>query len=89
MNIEDYEPIESVRYAGKTIGYVHFSEINRMYPGAGRFDFPGIVKALSETGYEGYLAAECLPLPTPDQAAELGLAYMRQCVLLTETDCCA
>ena len=84
MNIEDYNPVESIHYAGKTIGYVHFCEINRMYPGAGCFDFPGIMRGLSEIGYDGYISLECLPLPSPDEAATLGLSYLKE--LFTNID---
>ena len=78
MNIEDYDPIESTRYAGATTGYVHFCEINRMYPGAGRFDFAGVLKALGEAGYDGYISLECIPKPDPDTAATLGLEYTKK-----------
>ena len=78
MNIEDYLPNESIRYAGKTIGYVHFCEINRMYPGIGNFDFPGALRALYDVGYEGYISLECIPKPNPDTAATLGLAYIKK-----------
>jgi len=78
MNIEDYDPIESIKYAEGIMGYVHFCEINRMYPGAGRFDFRGVLKALYEIGFDGYISFECIPKPDPDTAATLGLAYTKK-----------
>jgi sugar phosphate isomerase/epimerase len=77
MNIEDYDPVGSILRAGRNIGYVHFSEINRMYPGAGRMDFPAFMGALKKIGYNGYITVECLPLPNPLTAARRSLDYLK------------
>lgn len=40
-----------------------------MYPGAGSFAFEPFVRKIREIGYDGVLSVECLPLPTPEEAA--------------------
>jgi D-psicose/D-tagatose/L-ribulose 3-epimerase len=78
MNIEDYDPIDGLKYCGKYIGYVHVAEINRMYPGAGRLDFKTYLATLSQIGYEGYVALECIPKPTAFAAAKKGIDYLKE-----------
>ncbi|MFP3091016.1 sugar phosphate isomerase/epimerase [Treponema sp. TIM-1] len=77
MNIQDYDPIASIHYAGKTINYVHFAEINRMYPGAGRMDFPVIMNALKDVSYQGYISIECIPVPDAYTAAKRSIDYLK------------
>jgi protein FrlC len=43
---------------GKNLRHIHLSEFGRLPPGAGRGDFGGLVSALREIGYEGYLTME-------------------------------
>ena len=78
MNIEDYDPIDGLRYCGDYIGYVHVAEINRMYPGAGRLDFKAYLTALSQIGYDGYIALECIPKPNAYTAAKKGIDYLKE-----------
>jgi sugar phosphate isomerase/epimerase len=77
MNIQDYDPIASIHYAGQTIKYVHFAEINRMYPGAGRMDFPAIMNALQDVGYQGYISMECIPIPDAYTASKKSIDYLK------------
>jgi sugar phosphate isomerase/epimerase len=77
MNIQDYDPVESIHYAGQTVNYVHFAEINRMYPGAGRMDFPAIMNALKDVGYRGYISMECIPVPDAYTASKRSIDYLK------------
>ena len=77
MNIEDYDPIEGLQYSKHHIGYVHVAEINRMYPGAGKFDFKSFLDVLSQIGYNGYVALECIPKPDAYTAAQKGIDYLK------------
>jgi fructoselysine 3-epimerase len=65
---------------GSDLEYVHISDNDRLVPGQGRGDFPGLLAALSDIGYSGYLSME-LGFTSrgaqPDQVARDSLAYMR------------
>ncbi|MBQ4062065.1 MAG: sugar phosphate isomerase/epimerase [Christensenellaceae bacterium] len=78
MAIEEYNMLDAVRYAGDRIGYVHFTENNRMYPGAGSVDFWSIMQQLKEIDYKGYIALEIAPLPDEDTCAIKGLEYLKK-----------
>ncbi|MFN8590634.1 MAG: sugar phosphate isomerase/epimerase family protein [Thermomicrobiales bacterium] len=43
---------------GDLLGYVHLSDVDRLAPGQGRGDFVGLIDALKETGYDGWLSME-------------------------------
>ena len=77
MNIEDPDLPAAVRASRPVLGYVHFSDSNRRFPGGGNIDFKPIVQALDEIGYTGVIASECLPWPDAEQCARLGLDYMK------------
>jgi protein FrlC len=51
-------PTDYVYRMGKNLRHIHLSELGRGAPGTGPGDFVGIVLALREIGYEGYLALE-------------------------------
>ena len=69
MNIEESDMMASIEACSPEIRYVHFSDSNRWYPGAGHTDMAGILRKLQECGYQGVLSAEILPKPTKEAAA--------------------
>lgn len=78
VNIEEAswtEPFRRLMAAGR-LWHVHLGDNNRLSPGQGLIDFPAIVAALRQAGYNGYLSAELLARPDPDTAARQTLAYM-------------
>ena len=80
LNIEECswtEPYRQVMAAGKLF-YAHLGDNNRLPPGQGLIDFPRILRALRDGGYDGWLSAELLPLPDPDTAARLTAEAMRK-----------
>jgi sugar phosphate isomerase/epimerase len=82
MNIEESSLTDcfcQVMAAGR-LWHVHLGDSNRLPPGQGHLDFPGIVDALRKVDYRGYLSAELLALPGPDAAAAATIAYMRKLV---------
>ena len=77
MNIEEADMAKSIRSCGDKLGYIHFADSNRLYPGAGHIDFAPVMKALAETAYAGSLSVECIPLPDSRTAALMGIKAMR------------
>lgn len=78
MAIEEKNLAESIRYCrGKPLGYVHYSDNNRRYPGGGTLDFRELTRVLLDIGYDGYITVECLPDPDPVESARRGLLYMK------------
>jgi sugar phosphate isomerase/epimerase len=77
MNIEEPSIEESIRNCGDRIFHFHVADSNRWYPGAGHLNFPSILAALGETGYQGFISGEFLPLPDARTAAQKGIAFLR------------
>ncbi len=69
VNIEERHPATALRWVGKDLGHVHISENDRGVPGTGHNDWAGILKALREIGYDGWLTIESFAQPEPDLAA--------------------
>lgn len=78
MNIEEASISDSIRSAGPSIGHVHFADSNRRPIGGGHTAMEGIVAALHDIGYTGYVSAEAFPWPDPDAAAEQTINAYRQ-----------
>jgi D-psicose/D-tagatose/L-ribulose 3-epimerase len=57
-NIEEKDVAGAVRAAGPLLRHVHASENDRGLLGTGHVDFAGVVGALREIGYEGFLTIE-------------------------------
>jgi D-psicose/D-tagatose/L-ribulose 3-epimerase len=92
-NIEEKDIVASCVALGPLLRHVHASENDRGIPGTGHLDFPGLIRALSDTEYEGYLIIEGLgrlapgtnspifqwrrPSETGDQIAFEGARYLR------------
>jgi len=77
MNIEETNLPGAIRAAGSAIGHVHFADSNRLAVGCGHTDAAAAVAALREIGYQGYLSAEILPKPDPEDAARLTMDAYR------------
>ena len=78
MAIEERNMGESIRYCrDKPLGYVHYSDNNRYYPGGGALDFGEITRELVKIGYDGYITVECLPHPSQEECAQKAISYMK------------
>jgi sugar phosphate isomerase/epimerase len=77
MHIEDREAAGIIARYKDVLGYVHFSDSNRGYPGAGSIDFKAYYHALLDSDYRGYITAECQPYPDSEACAERALRYMK------------
>ncbi|RDC65223.1 sugar phosphate isomerase/epimerase family protein [Adhaeribacter pallidiroseus] len=70
MNIEESSLTESIRQNESSIGHIHFADSNRRPVGLGHTAVAEIAKTLQEINYNGYVSAEALPWPNPDEAAQ-------------------
>jgi len=78
MNIEEANIADALRNAGVQLGHLHFADSNRRAMGFGHTNMASVVQALRETGYNGYVSAEVLPLPDSDAAAKQTIASFRK-----------
>jgi sugar phosphate isomerase/epimerase len=92
MNIEERSLPEAIRDTGALINHVHLSDSNRAAPGLGHVDYAGVLRALLDVDYPGYLAFELdpraalrsgvVPAERRDDAAgylmEQGIRHVRQ-----------
>jgi hypothetical protein len=58
MNIEEKNQAAAIRKAGKLLGHFHACGSDRGTPGGDHIDWPNIVKALKEIGYQGDVVVE-------------------------------
>jgi D-psicose/D-tagatose/L-ribulose 3-epimerase len=58
INIEESDIFESIRDCGPRLVDFHAADNNRMPAGMGTYDWPALVAALKEAGYDGALTAE-------------------------------
>jgi len=81
MALEEKNLKESILYCrNKPLGYVHYSDNNRLYPGGGAIDFRPLTHALMDIEYAGYITIECLPYPNPEESARRGISYLKSVV---------
>jgi sugar phosphate isomerase/epimerase len=77
MNIEEVEMAASLKAEGSFLGHVHLADTNRQAPGHGHLDVAGVLAALAEIDYQGYISFEVLPLPDAGTAIRDGIAAVR------------
>jgi D-psicose/D-tagatose/L-ribulose 3-epimerase len=68
-NIEERHPAEALRRVAGDLGHVHISENDRGIPGTGHNDWRGVLEALKEMNYQGWLTIESFAQPEPELAA--------------------
>ena len=73
-NKEDF--CADIRTYGDLLGQVDISNPDRMVPDGKQFDFPALISALKEVGFDGYLLSEFRAAP-PENAAKVGLEYIK------------
>jgi sugar phosphate isomerase/epimerase len=78
MNIEEPNLADALCAGGALIGHVHLADSNRRPAGCGHTDLAAVANALRQIRYTGYVSAECLPWPGPDEAARLTIEAYRK-----------
>ena len=77
MNIEEPNIVESLERAGNLLFHVHYADSNRYAVGMGHLDFAEITNTLNGIGYDGYLSAEIIPVPSSLEAARCWMQSIR------------
>jgi sugar phosphate isomerase/epimerase len=77
MNIEEKRFKEAIEGAKDLIWYVQLADSNRWPPSCGHIDFTEIITTLKKIGYKGWLAIECLPKPSPKEAARIAMKFLK------------
>jgi D-psicose/D-tagatose/L-ribulose 3-epimerase len=83
INIEEADPLQAIRNAGRHLVDFHIADNNRRPPGEGNWDWAALIGTLKEVGYTGALTSEfVLPVDnTPygerftEEAADAGAAH--------------
>jgi protein FrlC len=71
---------DHVRILGKDLAHIHLADTNRGAPGDGKVDWLGVLQAVKDIGFAGYLTMETgfhARAVEPDAYARRGLAYMK------------
>jgi fructoselysine 3-epimerase len=74
-------PADYVRAMREDLVHVHVSDSYRVIPGEGRVDWIGLMRALNECGYSGYLTMEIgldSQAADPDQIARTALRFLKR-----------
>jgi sugar phosphate isomerase/epimerase len=78
------DPATAVRRLAKHLRHVHLEDIaatrvhHHLVPGEGAIDFPPILQALREIGYQGWVTIELYPyIDNPDRAAQTAFERIR------------
>jgi protein FrlC len=76
-------PTDYVYRMGSDLRYVHISDVDRLPPGQGRGDFVGLIQALKDISYDGFLSMEIgfnYRNAQPDKFAREAYEYMKPLV---------
>jgi sugar phosphate isomerase/epimerase len=78
MNIHDVDMCAVLEEYSDLLGYIHFSDSNRLSPGSGHIDFPAIVRTLEKVGYGRWAGIEVLTRPDSVEAARRSIEYLKK-----------
>lgn len=84
MNIEESNPVDAILSCDSHLGYYHAADNTRRFPGSGTINISAQMQALHKIAYTGYVSLECLPEPTVEDAAVIGLQTLRTCIACAE-----
>lgn len=58
INIEEEDPLQSIRNTGSKLFNFHIADNNRRAPGEGSYDWAELLQTLTDVGYDGFLTTE-------------------------------
>jgi sugar phosphate isomerase/epimerase len=80
MATEELPTADLIRLHGGRAGHFHANDPNRRGPGFGATDFVPLLRALKESGYDGWVSVEVFDYsPDPETIARESLRYLRAC----------
>ncbi len=77
MNIEERSLLDTIRQYGQRIGHFHLCESNGGPLGSGHIDFPAVLAALDEVGYDKYVSVKIYRQVSWDEAASSAMEFLR------------
>lgn len=80
MSIEEGNLGEALRSAGDRVVHVHLGDSNRLLPGHGLLDWPGVFGALHDLHYDGYVNLECSTEGDPSATLPATATYLRELI---------
>ena len=69
QNIEDKDVAEAYRTCGDHLIHVHTCENDRGVPGSGHVDWPNVMRAIKDTGYDRWMTIESFNSQIPELSA--------------------
>jgi len=80
MSIEESDLPGALRRAGTSVAHVHLGDSNRLLPGHGHLDWPGIFAALRDIGYDRCVNLECSTTGDPAETLPLTADRLRELI---------
>ena len=77
MLLEETDIPGAIHQCKDCLGYMHFADSTRSFPGSGILDFKAIYRALQDIQYHGYYTVECFPGKDRYETASRALAYLK------------
>jgi sugar phosphate isomerase/epimerase len=78
LNIEERSVLETIRVHGRRIRHFHLCETNGGPFGTGNLDFPGVLRALDEGGYEHFASVKIYRKLDWEEAARSAMTFLRE-----------
>ena len=78
MNIEEKSLTQPIYDCGAALRHAHLCESNGGFFGTGRVDFPGVLQALSNIGYEGFGSVKVYRQATMEKAVRTSIEVLEQ-----------
>jgi sugar phosphate isomerase/epimerase len=78
MNIEEADMLASLEANKGWIGAIHCADSNRLAPGMGHVDFPGVLNQAKDYPNLLYFGVEVLPLPDSLSSARTAIATIKR-----------
>jgi sugar phosphate isomerase/epimerase len=79
MNIEERSILQTIREHGPHIRHFHLCETNGCRFGTGNLDFPSVLAALRESGYNQFISVKIYRNATWEEAARSAAAFLKGC----------